>query len=151
MANNFFPKMRISSCRIHIVDWQNDASSLRAVREAVFIHEQHVPKELEWDEFDPVSTHVLAINSIGEPIGAARLLQDGHIGRMAVLKAWRGQGIGCAMLQRLLDESRQRKITEVMLNAQVTAKAFYAKFGFQKIGEEFMEAGIPHVCMFLKL
>ncbi|WP_375541098.1 GNAT family N-acetyltransferase [Nitrosomonas sp.] len=141
----------MSSCRMRIVQWQDAAPSLRAVREAVFIHEQHVPEELEWDAFDPVSTHLLATSSAGDPVGAARLLPDGHIGRMAVLKAWRGKGIGSAMLQRLLDESRQRGMTKVALNAQVTAKTFYAKFGFQVSGGEFIEAGMPHVKMFLKL
>lgn len=151
MDTSHFIKTNTSTCQMSIVQWQDAAPSLRAVRESVFIHEQHVPKELEWDTFDPVSTHLLVTSSAGEPVGAARLLPDGHIGRMAVLKTWRGKGIGSAMLQRLLDESRQRGMTKVALNAQVTAKSFYAKFGFQVVGEEFIEAGMSHIKMFLKL
>ncbi|MCB1984576.1 MAG: GNAT family N-acetyltransferase [Burkholderiales bacterium] len=143
--------MSISSSEVRIVQWQDEAPALSAIRKAVFIEEQHVPEELEWDEFDPVSIHALAVNPFGAPVGTARLLPDGHIGRMAVLKAWRGRGIGSAMLQRLLDEARHRGVSEVILNAQITAAAFYAKFGFQTSGNEFMEAGIPHVKMFLKL
>lgn len=137
--------------QIRVVQWQDAASSLRAVREAVFIQEQHVPEKLEWDEFDLVSVHVLAVTPEGKPIGTARLLPDGHIGRMAVLKAWRGKGLGSALLQCLLEESRRRSMSKIILNAQITAKAFYAKFGFQVTGSEFMEAGIPHVKMFLRL
>lgn len=143
--------MSNSSCEIRIVRWQDEAPSLKIVRKAVFIEEQQVPEELEWDEFDPVSTHVLAISPTKEPVGTARLLPDGHIGRMAVLKAWRGRGIGSIMLQRLLDEAQHRGISETILNAQITAMAFYARFGFQVTGGEFIEAGIPHVKMFLKL
>jgi predicted GNAT family N-acyltransferase len=143
--------MSITSCEVRIVQWQDEASALSAVRKTVFIEEQHVPEELEWDEFDPVSIHALAVSPSGAAVGTARLLPDGHIGRMAVLKAWRGGGIGSAMLQRLLDEARHRGVSEVILNAQITAAAFYAKFGFQVSGNEFMEAGIPHVKMFLKL
>lgn len=136
--------------KIHLVRWQNAASSLSAVRKTVFIHEQHVPSELEWDEFDLVSIHALAVNTEGKPVGTARLLPSGHIGRMAVIKTWRGKGLGGALLQCLLEESRRQGMTEVKLNAQLTAKPFYAKFGFQVTGDEFMEAGIPHVRMFLK-
>lgn len=143
--------MNISSCAVRIVRWQDEAPSLRFVRKAVFIEEQQVPEKLEWDEFDSVSTHTLATNPADEPVGTARLLPDGRIGRMAVLKAWRGKGIGSNMLQRLLDEAQHRGISEAILNAQITAMAFYARFGFQVTGDEFMEAGIPHVRMFLKL
>ena len=143
--------MSISSCEVRIVQWQDEAPALSAVRKAVFIEEQHVPEELEWDEFDSVSIHAIAVSPSGAAVGTARLLPDGHIGRMAVLKAWRGGWIGSAMLQRLLDEARHRGVSKVILNAQITAAAFYAKFGFQVSGNEFMEAGIPHVKMFLKL
>lgn len=135
--------------RICVVSWQDKAVALRDIRTAVFIYEQQVPEDLEWDEFDPVSLHVLALNPNDQPIGTARLLPDGHIGRMAVLKEWRGKGIGSAMLQRILEESSHRGMPKAMLNAQMAAIKFYEKFGFQVSGEEFMEAGIPHVKMIL--
>ncbi|MDH5553187.1 MAG: GNAT family N-acetyltransferase, partial [Nitrosomonas sp.] len=86
-----------------------------------------------------------------KPIGTARLLLNGHIGRMAVLKNWRNQGVGSAMLQHLLDEMRNRGIQYAVLNAQITATDFYRRFGFQAEGEEFMEAGIPHIRMILEV
>ncbi len=137
--------------QIQLVSWQDQAAELRVIREAVFVHEQQVPIALEWDEFDEISLHALAKNPQGTPIGTARLLPDGHIGRMAVLKEWRGKGYGSAMLQRLLEESKKQDLKKVMLNAQTTAIQFYAKFGFMVAGEEFMEAGIPHVEMVLNL
>lgn len=134
-----------------VVSWEHEASVLRAIRTAVFIHEQQVPEDMEWDEFDAISLHVLAFNADGQPVGTARLLPDGHIGRMAVLKEWRGQGIGSAMLQKILEELTKRHQQKAMLNAQTYAVPFYEKFGFQVCGEEFMEAGIPHVKMTLLL
>lgn len=138
--------------QVALVKWQESASSLRVVREAVFILEQRVPEALEWDENDSVSVHVLASTvPDGKPVGTARLLPDGHIGRMAVLKARRGEGIGSAMLRCLIDKARQDGMAEVKLNAQVAAKTFYARFGFRETGGGFMEAGIPHIKMFLRL
>lgn len=134
-----------------VVNWEDQAAVLRAIRTAVFIHEQQVPEDLEWDEFDAISLHVLAFNADGQPVGTARLLPDGHIGRMAVLEAWRGQGLGSAMLQKILEELTKRNQQKAMLNAQTYAVPFYEKFGFQVCGEEFMEAGISHVKMTLLL
>jgi len=136
---------------VQVVSWQQTAPSLREIRTAVFIREQRVPEELEWDEFDAVSVHVLAFNAAGQPVGTARLLPDGHIGRMAVLKEWRGQGLGGAMLQKLLQELMKQHRQEARLNAQTSAVPFYEKFGFRVLGEEFMEAGIAHVKMTLFL
>ena len=134
-----------------MVRWQDEASALRIIRTAVFIHEQKIPEDLEWDEFDFISMHVLALNSDEQPIGTARLLPNGYIGRMAVLKEWRGKGLGSAMLLRILEELRNRRIQKAVLNAQTTAIKFYEKFGFQVSGKEFMEAGIPHIIMVLDL
>ncbi len=131
---------------IQVVSWEEAEPALRVIRTAVFIHEQHVPEAMEWDEFDAVSIHLLARNTVGQPVGTARLLPDGHIGRMAVLKEWRGQGFGSAMLRRLLQELTRRR-QKAQLNAQTSAIPFYEKFGFKVLGEEFMEAGIPHVKM----
>ena len=136
---------------IQVVHWGEAEPALRAIRTAVFIHEQHVPEAMEWDEFDAISVHLLAHDTAGQPVGTARLLPDGHIGRMAVLKEWRGQGIGSAMLRKLLQELTQRHQRKALLNAQTSAVPFYEKFGFRVLGEEFMEAGIPHVKMTLSL
>jgi len=135
---------------IRIVSWQDEAPVLRIIRTTVFIREQQIPEDLEWDEFDLISMHVLALSSDGQLIGTARLLPSGYIGRMAVLKEWRGKGFGSAMLQRILEELRNRGMQKAMLNAQTIAIKFYEKFGFQVYGEEFIEAGIPHVKMILQ-
>lgn len=136
---------------VRIASWQNDGLALRMIRETVFIREQHVPVELEWDEFDTNCLHLLAMDSAENPIGTARLLSDGLIGRMAVLKEWRGRGVGSALVLRLLEEARKRQIQQVALNAQLHATGFYLKFNFQMVGKEFMDAGIPHVRMNLQL
>lgn len=136
---------------IRIASWQDEAFILRIIRTAVFIHEQQIPEDLEWDEFDLISMHVLALNSNGQPIGTARFLPDGHVGRMAVLKEWRGKGLGSAMLLRILEELRNQHMQKAILNAQTTVVKFYEKFGFQVSGKEFMEVGIPHVRMILLL
>lgn len=136
---------------VEIVSWEEAATALRVVRTAVFIREQQVPEELEWDQFDAVSVHALAVNNAGQPVGTARLLPDGHIGRMAVLKEWRGQGLGSALLTRLLQVLVKRHQSQAQLHAQTSAISFYKKFGFEIVGEEFIEAGIPHVKMTLSI
>jgi len=135
---------------VRAASWREDAVALRAVREAVFIREQGVPAELEWDEFDDVCVHLLAMNPSGNPIGTARLLPDASIGRMAVLRNWRCKGVGSALLDRLLKEAENRQFPSVTLNAQTHATGFYRKFGFQQAGPEFLDAGIPHVKMMLQ-
>jgi predicted GNAT family N-acyltransferase len=137
----------MSTYTIRIANWQNDDQLFRSVREDVFVKEQQVPVEMEWDGFDSDSLHVLAIDKNGRPIGTARLLPDGHIGRMAVLKEWRKKGVGSALLRRLLVEVEKRKFQQVALNSQRYAVDFYKKFGFQIEGDEFIDAGIPHVKM----
>lgn len=140
-----------SQWKLRIANWQDDRVALRAVREAVFVREQHVPPELEWDEFDAHCIHVLATDTAASAIGTSRLLGDGTIGRMAVLKAWRGKGVGKALLLRLLEEARKQHLQQAVLHAQIHASGFYRKLGFEMMGEEFMEAGIPHVRMVLRL
>jgi predicted GNAT family N-acyltransferase len=109
--------------------------------------EQNVPEEIEWDGIDPDCTHAIAHAAGGEAIGCARLLPDGHIGRMAVRREWRGRGAGAALLQHLLALAVQAGHTHVMLNAQTHAMPFYERYGFAPIDEEFMEAGIAHRTM----
>ena len=141
----------MANYRIRQADWTRDGARLRAVREAVFVHEQGVPLGLEWDGIDSQCTHVLAESLEGEAIGTGRLLPDGHVGRMAVLRAWRGRGVGTALLQALLEEARARRMTEIVLHAQEHALPFYARFGFVVHGDPFDEAGIPHRTMRLQL
>ncbi len=117
---------------------------IRQVRQQVFIEEQHVPVELEWDGLDDTAVHVVARSKHGEVVGTARMLADGHIGRMAVLPNWRRQGVGSALLQALLDIAGRRKLAAVFLHAQTRAVTFYSRHGFQVEGEVFMDAGIPH-------
>ncbi len=138
----------------HLVTWQTAESQLRAIRTEVFIHEQRVPEELEWDGEDPHAIHALAADRSGNPIGTARLLLHGelaHIGRMAVLPAWRGQGVGASLLQSLLDEAKKLGAGSVFLNAQTYAVPFYERFNFVREGAEFLDAGIPHYRMTLTL
>jgi predicted GNAT family N-acyltransferase len=133
--------------KLRITDWPTDAPKLRAVRMAVFVIEQRIPEDLEWDEHDPVSAHALAEGADGTPIGCGRLLPDGHIGRMAVLADWRGHGVGTALLETLLAIAGERGFERVRLHAQTRAMPFYARFGFAPVGNAFDEAGIPHQTM----
>ncbi len=133
------------------VAWSEAWTDLRAVRSAVFIVEQGVPEHEEWDEFDVLSLHVLASDAAQRPIGTGRLLPDGHVGRMAVTKAWRGRGVGAAILASLIEAARERKLARLVLHAQTHALEFYEKFGFRAYGEEFAEVGIAHRAMRLDL
>ena len=128
-------------------NWADLHETARGVRFDVFVIEQGVPVELEWDEWDPLCVHVVAQDEAGHAIGTGRLLPDGHIGRMAVIKSARGAGVGGAILSILLQEAIKRGDTLVCLNAQIHAEHFYARFGFTREGEEFSDAGIPHVYM----
>lgn len=132
---------------LRVADWTRDLQPLRAVRTAVFVVEQNIPADLEWDDFDAVSVHALAVDAAGTSIGCGRLLPDGHIGRMAVLAAWRGRGVGAALVEHLIEIAKQRGHARLRLNAQTQAMPFYARFGFAPVGEEFVEAGIPHWTM----
>jgi len=105
-----------------------------------------MPLAIELDEMDEKSLHALAFYA-GDPIATGRLLPDGHIGRMAVLQAWRGRGIGGRILAKLMDAARARGDREIVLSAQVHAMAFYRAHGFVEEGAEYMDAGIPHVDM----
>lgn len=124
--------------------WDELGTVAKPIREAVFVAEQGVPLALEWDEFDAVSRHVVARDSVGTVIGTGRLLPDGHIGRMAVAVGWRGKDVGRALMERLIEEAARQKHQTLLLNAQTRAVGFYQKLGFSAEGPEFMEAGIPH-------
>ena len=127
--------------------WAELAVQARQVRETVFVDEQGVARDIEMDEHDAASRHVVASDACGGAIGTGRLLVDGHIGRMAVLADWRGKGVGRALLERLLEDAADRNMRHLALHAQTQASGFYRRFGFVEEGPEFMEAGIPHRTM----
>lgn len=129
---------------IRRASWSRDREALQWVREQVFVLEQGVPRELEWDARDAEAIHLLAEDAAGDPLGTARLLPSGQIGRMAVLAQWRKQGIGSQLLCRLLQIARDEKLPLPWLNSQTVAVGFYLRAGFTVEGEEFLEAGIPH-------
>lgn len=131
-------------------DWSHDEAALAWVRRRVFIEEQHVPEALEWDGADADAQHWLALAD-ESPIGTVRMLKDGHIGRMAVLKEYRHWGVGSQLLRAAIDAARAQGLPEVHLHAQVQALDFYARHGFLAEGEAFMDAGIPHREMRLRL
>jgi predicted GNAT family N-acyltransferase len=117
----------------------------------VFVEEQKVLEALEWDGIDADCRHVIAENASGEPIGCARLLPDGHIGRVAVLASARGQGVGGALLARMIALAAELGHQRVVVNAQTHALAFYERHGFVAFGPEFDDAGIPHQAMARRL
>ncbi len=141
----------MSTVNIRPAFWKDDEQNLRNIREQVFIKEQNVPAELEWDEQDPVCTHAIAETATGTILGVGRLLADGQIGRMAVLKEARSHGVGAAILQQLMTQAKIQSMTEVWLHGQTHAVPFYQTHGFIKEGTEFMEAGIPHFMMRCRL
>ena len=136
----------MSEIHVRLADWQKDNADLRRIRETVFVAEQAVPPELEWDAEDAEAVHFLALEG-DYPVGTARLLADGHIGRVSVLKDWRGLNVGVALIQAVIEEAEQRGLKQQMLSAQVHATAFYEKLGFAIVSGEYLEAGIPHVDM----
>ncbi|HZX80210.1 MAG TPA: GNAT family N-acetyltransferase [Lysobacter sp.] len=137
----------MSGWRVDVVDYAAALPALRVVRDHVFVDEQRVPVEIERDAIDPACTHVLARDAADRPIGTGRLMPDGRIGRMAVLRDWRGRGVGRALLLRLVDAARDAGLRELSLHAQVDAEPFYAAEGFLPVGDRFEEAGIRHQAM----
>ena len=133
--------------RVEPADWATDLDALRTVREQVFIVEQNVPVEEEWDALDARSRHVIARDIDERPIGTGRLTPDRLIGRMAVLAEWRGRGVGEAVLKALLDQARALGYPKIEVHAQTHAIPFYEKFGFEAYGDEFFECEIAHRMM----
>lgn len=136
---------------IHPVTWHDAEPLLRAVREAVFMREQGVSAELEWDGLDEGSHHVLALSNTGQAIGCGRIQPNAHIGRIAVMPEWRGKKVGTAILEGLLAYAASLHYPEVDVDAQVQALPFYQRLGFAEEGDVFMDANIPHRKMRLKL
>jgi len=135
------------NARIRTGDWVLLGEDATRVRYAVFVEEQKVPVDIELDAFDPQCVHAVAYAPDGTAVGTGRLLPDAHIGRMAVLREFRGRGVGSLILRRLMACARQRGDAEVVLSAQTHARAFYAAHGFVPEGDLYLDAGIEHVLM----
>ena len=145
---------RLSDIVILIKSWSDAGQEAYSIRKRVFIDEQGVPESMELDEFDPIAQHALAYLG-SDCIGTARLIalseQEGQIGRMAVLPAYRRQGIGRQLISTLLETSKTQALTQLKLHAQLSAIPFYAQFGFIAQGDAYDEAGIAHRDMILSI
>jgi len=135
--------------------WDVLKEGAAALRTEVFVEEQEIPQELEWDEHDAKALHALVLNKLGQPVATGRLLQPqpklAQIGRMAVSKALRGGNLGRMVIEALVDAARQRGDHQVILHAQCSAEGFYRRLGFKAHGEVFQDAGIDHIEMTMKL
>jgi predicted GNAT family N-acyltransferase len=133
---------------VRLATWEHDRVHIQSVRRTVFIEEQRIAERDEWDELDPVVTHVLVFEPPAtakrDAVGTGRLEPTGKIGRVAVLPQYRGTGAGVSVMRRLLELAAERGFQEVYLNAQVSATGFYERLGFRADGPGFDEVGIPH-------
>lgn len=136
---------------LRLGDWAALGADAGPLRQAVFVHEQHVPQELEWDSDDATALHAVAYNGLGRPVATGRLLHYAKgvakIGRMAVERTLRGSGVGAAVLRTLMDAAQARGDKQVVLHAQKSAEGFYLRLGFMPQGPTFEEAGITHIKM----
>jgi len=133
-----------------ICDYKSHTEDICAIRYEVFVDEQNVPEELEIDGLDGEAKHVLAFVN-GVPIGTGRVLIDGHIGRVAVLKNYRGHGIGKLIMKELIKWAQDKSLEKVWLSSQWHAHSFYIDLGFVCVGEIYIEAGIDHIKMYRTL
>ncbi len=136
---------------LQVGPWDALGEAAARIRTQVFVEEQRVPADMEWDEADATALHVVAFNRLGQPVATGRLLQDApgvaKIGRVAVHPVLRGSGVGRLVMDRLMDAARERGDHEVVLHAQRSAQVFYRRLGFAVRGEPFDEVGIAHVEM----
>lgn len=137
--------------RIREASWPADRMALETVRNEVFVREQNVPRHLEFDGLDTSALHWLALTHEEAPAGTLRLLPTGQIGRMAVLRPYRGHGIGSRLLHHAIAAAEAHGWDEVWLNAQYARRGFYARHGFIVISDVFQDAGIPHQRMLRRL
>lgn len=131
---------------IQLVNYRTHQEILHRIRYSVFVEEQGVPASLEVDPWDPLSIHALAFYQ-EEPIATGRLLPDGHIGRVAVLKSMRHKGFGTRIMERLIRAARQQGHNQTEISAQCHAVCFYRRLGFREEGQIYQEAGIDHIKM----
>ncbi|MFD0309129.1 GNAT family N-acetyltransferase [Streptomyces sp. NPDC127119] len=154
------PSPSPSPCVVRVAEDPADREACFAVRKEVFVVEQEVPEDLEYDAYDAVAVHVLAVGEDGLPLGAGRLLHGeaaagrtggepgvGALGRLAVVKAARGLGVGVALVRGIEDAARARGLVAVDLHAQTHALGFYERLGYVAYGPEFPDAGIAHRAM----
>ena len=120
------------------------------VRTAVFVVEQGISKDLENDEWDEKSYHVL-LSVDSQDVATGRLLPNGYIGRVCVVKEFRGTGLGKKIMCSLIDKAKEQGMSSLNLSSQIQALEFYESLGFKKVSDEYMEAGIPHIKMNLKI
>ena len=140
----------MSPTSVTLAQTEDDRQACYAIRRAVFVEEQNVPLALEMDEYDATAVHFLLQDDAGTPLATARLLDKNgaaKIGRVAVLKSVRGQGMGLVLMRAVLDEARRRGFAEAILDSQTYAIPFYERLGFSAEGDEFDDAGIPHFRM----
>jgi len=140
-----------SAIVVKVANWLQDQKELIRLRNLVFIQEQKVSPELEFDGLDDVCIHLKALTHSGQFIGTSRLLPSHYIGRMCVLKEYRQQGAGSQMLNYYIHHALVRGLPHLKLNAQLTALQFYQQFGFIQDSDVFIEADIEHVHMTLSL
>jgi YbgC/YbaW family acyl-CoA thioester hydrolase len=136
---------------VRVGDWDSLGGDASAIRTTVFVEEQRIPAEMEWDAADNECLHAVAYNRLGLPLATGRLLQHApgvaKIGRMAVSQSLRGSGVGRQVLEALMKAARARGDREAVLHAQTSAAPFYLRTGFVPRGPEFEEAGIAHIEM----
>ena len=137
--------------RVELMSWEQAQPTAGPLRFAIFVGEQNVPSGIELDDMDAQCLHAVAFDVDDKPIGTGRLLPDGHIGRMAVVKEWRRRGVGAEILEALVAEARKRGHAEVLVSAQLQAAEFYRELGFVAEGKVYPEAGILHQNMRKKL
>jgi len=140
-----------TNCTVSQVTWAAARGEIEAVRRAVFIEELGIPPELEWDAHDATALHVLARLPDGRAVGTGRLLPEGRIGRVAVLPAWRGRGVGGAVLAALVAAAAARGHRALVLSAQLPVVVFYRRRGWVPRGPVYQAGGLPHRDMVLDL
>lgn len=136
---------------LHVGNWHDLEKLASPLRYQVFVQEQKVPADMEWDELDSTAVHAVALNRMGKALATGRLLVHepgvARIGRMAVHKHMRGTDLGRRVLHALMDSARERGDAQVLLHAQCSAEGFYLRSGFERLGDVFEEAGIAHATM----
>jgi len=137
--------------RVELMTWEQAQPVAGPLRFAIFVGEQNVPAGIELDDMDASCVHAIAYDVDGKAVGTGRLLPDGHIGRMAVVKEWRRRGVGAEILEALASEARKRGHAEVLVSAQLQAAEFYREHGFVAEGKVYEDAGILHQKMRKKL
>ncbi len=130
--------------------WDQLQQDAKLIRKLVFISEQNIPEQDEWDDQDAISQHFVVYDQ-NQPIATARLLANNSVGRVAVLKAYRGQGIGRLIMLEIIAYAQAQKRPSLQLSSQVHAVSFYEKLGFSIQGDEYDECGIPHIEMVMPI